>query len=91
MLFPLGADTTMLARGNTLSALLNHPEQLDLLCSDPETYVQPAVWEGLRWDPAVGMLPRACPQAATWHGIEIPALTPVIFAFNAAHRDAAVY
>jgi cytochrome P450 len=91
MLFPLGADTTMLALGNTLSALLNHPEQRDLLRSDLEKYVQPAVWEGLRWDPAVGMLPRACPDATTWHGIEIPALTPVIFAINAAHRDPAVY
>lgn len=91
MLFPLGADTTMLALGNTLSALLNHPEQLDLLRSDLEKYVEPAVWEGLRWEPAVGMLPRACPVATTWHGIEIPALTPMIFAINAAHRDPAVY
>jgi cytochrome P450 len=91
MLFPLGADTTMLALGNILSALLHHREQLDLLRSDLETYVQPAVWEGLRWEPAVGMLPRACPEAVTWHGIEIPASTPMIFAINAAHRDPAVY
>ena len=40
MLFPLGADTTMLALGNILSALLNHREQLDLLRSDLERYVQ---------------------------------------------------
>ena len=91
MLFPLGADTTMLAVGNTVSALLNHPDQLDLLRSDVEKYVQPAVWEGLRWEPAVGMLPRACPKAVTWHGIDIPAMTPMIFAINAAHRDPAVY
>jgi cytochrome P450 len=91
MLFPLGTDTTMLALGNILSALLNHREQLDLLRSDLERYVQPAVWEGLRWEPAVGMLPRACPEAVTWHGIEIPASTPMIFAINAAHRDPAVY
>jgi cytochrome P450 len=91
MLFPLGTDTTMLALGNILSALLNHREQLDLLRSDLERYVQPAVWEGLRWEPAVGMLPRARPEAVTWHGIEIPASTPMIFAINAAHRDPAVY
>jgi cytochrome P450 len=81
----------MLALGNILSALLNHREQLDLLRSDLERYVQPAVWEGLRWEPAVGMLPRARPEAVTWHGIEIPASTPMIFAINAAHRDPAVY
>ncbi|MDG4667225.1 cytochrome P450 [Mycobacterium sp. 236(2023)] len=91
MLFPLGADTTALALGNTLSALLNHPDQLDLLRSDPDRYLQSAVWEGLRWEPAVGMLPRACPEAATWRGIDIPALTPMIFAINAANRDPAVY
>ncbi|MDT5058933.1 MAG: hypothetical protein QOF66_7299 [Mycobacterium sp.] len=91
MLFPLGADTTMLALGNILSALLNHREQLDLLRSDLERHVQQAVWEGMRWEPAVGMLPRACPEAVTWHGIEIPASTPMIFAINAAHRDPAVY
>jgi cytochrome P450 len=91
MLFPLGADTTTLALGNILSALLNHRDQLDLLRSDPGRYLQSAVWEGLRWEPAVGMLPRACPEAATWHGIDIPALTPMIFAINAANRDPAVY
>jgi cytochrome P450 len=79
ILFPLGADTTMLALDNTLSALLTHPDQLELLRSDPDKYLQPAVWEGLRWEPAVGLLPRACPEALTWHGI------------NAAHRDPAVY
>ncbi|MGW5575173.1 hypothetical protein ACWEVD_28565 [Nocardia thailandica] len=35
LLFPAGADTTMLALGNTLSALLTHPDQLALLESDP--------------------------------------------------------
>src|ERR1700753_2693068 len=85
MLFPLGADTTMLALGNILSALLNHPDQLDLLRSDPDRYLQSAVWEGLRWEPAVGMLPRACPQATAWQGIDIPALPPMIFAIHTAH------
>jgi cytochrome P450 len=91
MLFPLGADTTTLALGNILSALLSHPDQLDVLRSDPDRYLQSTVWEGLRWEPAVGMLPRACPEATTWHGIDIPAFTPMIFAINAANRDPAVY
>lgn len=91
MLFPLGADTTTLALGNILSALLNHPDQLELLRSDPDRHLQPAIWEGMRWEPAVGMLPRYCPEATTWQGISIPAETPMIFAINAAHRDPAVY
>lgn len=91
MLFPLGADTTTYALGNVLSALLNHPGQLRLLQSDPQRYVQAAIWEAARWEPAVGLLPRACPADTTWHGIPIPALTPMIFAINAAHRDPAIY
>lgn len=91
MLFPLGADTTTLALGNILSALLNHPDQLELLQSDPDRYLQAAIWEGMRWEPAVGMLPRYCPEATTWRGISIPAETPMIFAINAAHRDPAVH
>ncbi len=91
MLFPLGADTTTLALGNILSGLLNHPDQLELLQSDPDRHLQAAIWEGMRWEPAVGMLPRYCPEATTWQGISIPAETPMIFAINAAHRDPAVY
>ncbi|CAA0126844.1 Cytochrome P450 CYP107DY1 [Mycolicibacterium vanbaalenii] len=91
MLFPLGADTTTYALGNVLSALLNHPEQLRLVQSDPQQYLQAAIWEGARWEPAVGLLPRACPAETTWHGIHIPPLTPMIFAINAAHRDPAIY
>ncbi len=53
----------MLALGNTLSALLTHPDQMDLLRSDPAEHTQWAIWEGLRWEPPVGLLPRACPEA----------------------------
>lgn len=91
MLFPLGADTTMLALGNILTALLMNPDQLDLLRSDPAEHLEWAVWEGLRFEPSVGLLPRACPEAVTWHGIDIPAFTPVIFSINAANRDPQVY
>lgn len=91
LLFPAGADTTMLALGNTLSALLTHPDQMDLLRSDPAEHTQWAIWEGLRWEPPVGLLPRACPEATTWNGIDIPPLTPMIFSINAALRDPAVH
>ncbi|KAA9159318.1 cytochrome P450 [Amycolatopsis acidicola] len=91
LLFPAAADTTMLALANTLVALLTHPEQLELVLSDPGEQVPWAVWEGLRWEPPVGLLPRACPEATSWQGIEIPAQTPMIFSINAALRDPAVY
>ncbi|MGW6376061.1 cytochrome P450 [Rhodococcus sp. NPDC055112] len=91
LLFPAGADTTMLALGNTLSALLTHPDQLGILRSDLKEHAMWAVWEGLRWEPPVGLLPRACPEATTWNGIDIPALTPMIFSINAALRDPSAF
>lgn len=91
LLFPAGADTTLLGLGNTLSALLNRPDQLAALRDDPERQAEGAVWEGLRWEPPVGLLPRLCPEGASWHGLDIPPLTPVVFAINAALRDPGVF
>ncbi len=91
LLYPVGADTTMLAMGNVLAALLTHPAQLDLVRSDPDEHLEWAIWEALRWEPPVGLLPRACPHAVTWRGIDIPASTPMVFAINAANRDPSVY
>lgn len=91
LLYPVGADTTMLAMGNILAALLTHHDQLELLRSDVDAHLDWAIWEALRWEAPVGMLPRVCPDAVTWHGIDIPAQTPMVFAINAANRDPAVY
>lgn len=91
LLFPAGADTTMLALANILTALLTHPAQLDLVRATPDEHLPWAVWEGLRWEPPVGLLPRLCPEATTWRGIDLPANTPMIFAINAALRDPAAY
>ncbi len=91
LLYPVGADTTMLAMGNILSALLTHRDQLELLRSDVDEHLQWAIAEALRWEAPVGMLPRVCPEAVSWHGIDIPAQTPVVFAINAANRDPAAY
>jgi cytochrome P450 len=88
LLFPAGADTTVLALGNVLAGLLSHPDELAKVAgSEPDW----AVEEGLRWEPPVGLLPRICPEETDWHGIRIPAGTPVIFAITAANRDPAVY
>ncbi|GAA4862085.1 cytochrome P450 [Saccharopolyspora rosea] len=90
LLFPAGADTTHLALGSILSALLTHPDQLDRVRAD-EAEIRWAVAEGLRWEPPVALLPRVCPDAVTWQGIDIPAGTTMIFAITAANRDPAVY
>lgn len=90
-LFPAGSDTTYLAVGSAIAALLSNPDQFDILRANPEEELRWTVAEALRWEPPVGLLPRFCPQAVTWHGIDIPADTPVVFAVTAANRDPAKY
>lgn len=91
LLFPAGADTTSHGLGNTLSALLNRPDELAAVRDDPERHAEWAAWEGLRWEPPVGLLPRLCPDGVSWHGLDVPPLTPVVFSINAALRDPDVF
>jgi cytochrome P450 len=91
LLFPAGSDTTYLGLGNTLFALLSHPDQLDLVLSDLDGEAPWATEEGLRWEAPVALLPRHNPQDVLWHDIAIPADTPLIFAIVAANRDPAQF
>lgn len=91
LLFPAGADTTYLGLGSTLLALLRHPDQLDALRADPDEHLTGAAEEGLRWEPPVFVLPRRNRHDVTWHGIDIPAGTPLLFGIGAANRDPAVF
>ncbi len=87
LLFPAGSDTTYLGLGNTLYALLSHPDQLDLVLSNLDGEARWATEEGLRWEAPVALLPRHNPHDVVWHDIAIPADTPLIFAIVAANRD----
>jgi len=87
LLFPAGSDTTYLGLGNTLYALLTHPDQLDLVRSDIDGQARWAAEEGLRWEAPVALLPRHNPNDVVWRDIAIPADTPLIFAIVAANRD----
>jgi cytochrome P450 len=91
LLFPAGSDTTYLGLGNTLYALLRHPDQLDLVVADVEGESRWAAEEGLRWEAPVALLPRHNPRDVVWHDVAIPADTPLIFAIVAANRDPAQF
>jgi cytochrome P450 len=91
LLFPAGSDTTYLGLGNTLYALLTHPDQLDLVRADLDGEARWAAEEGLRWEAPVALLPRHNPDDVVWHDIAIPADTPLIFAIVAANRDPAQF
>ncbi len=91
LLFPAGADTTYLSLGSTLYALLTHRDQLDYVRADLTGRCRLAAEEGLRWYPAVPLLPRRNPHDVIWHDIAIPADTPLIFGLLGANRDPAVF
>jgi cytochrome P450 len=92
LLFPAGADTTYLGLGNTLHSLLTHPDQLEVVLSDPDEHCRWAAEEGIRLDPPTAWIPRrnGGPDL-TWHGIDVPAGASVMLGVMAANRDPAVY
>jgi cytochrome P450 len=89
-LFAAGASTTYHGLGNTLFALLTHPEALERLAGRPEL-VADAVDEMLRWEPPLGVLPRVAPMDTNVAGTPVPAGTLLLFGIASANRDPAVF
>lgn len=89
-LFSAGATTTHHGLGNTLFAVLSHPELLERLRAEPAR-IGAAVDEMLRWEPPLGVLPRLAPRAAHVAGEEVAAGTLLLFGIASASRDPAVY
>jgi cytochrome P450 len=86
-LFIAGHDTTAALLANGILALIEHPEQLELLQADLEVYLPTAVEEFLRYESSV---PRAVRQAkvdVALHDKNIRAGDTVIFLIGSANRD----
>jgi cytochrome P450 len=90
LLFPAGVDTTWLALGSLMYAVLDHPEVHERLLADPTERAW-AVEETLRWESAVGTEPRVTLQDVVVSGVEIPARTLVRLCIPVANRDPAVF
>ncbi|MFC3612487.1 cytochrome P450 [Lutimaribacter marinistellae] len=86
-----GSDTTRGALASTVSQLLQHPEQWQMLVDDPETHAAPAVSEGLRFDPVIASLGRLTTEPREVEGVMLPAYTFVAGSMLTALRDPAVY
>ncbi|WP_141102007.1 cytochrome P450 [Oceanicola sp. 22II-s10i] len=86
-----GSDTTRAAMAATLALLLDHPEQWELLKSDPETWKGPAVEEGLRYEPSVGSFARVAVKPFELEGTLIPEGTVLMPLLLPAMRDPNVY
>lgn len=90
LLVVAGNETTRHAISHTMRALIDHPEQLDLLRKDP-TLIAGAVEEFLRWASPVYHFRRTATRDVTLHGREIREGDKVVLWYAAGNRDASVF
>lgn len=86
LLLVAGHETTVNLIGNGVLALLEHPEQLELLRSRPDLYDQ-AVEELLRFDSSVQFTFRFAREAIELRGRTIPRGHQVGLVIGSANRD----
>lgn len=71
-------------------ALLNHPDQLELIKNGQSTWLQ-AFEEYARWISPIGMSPRRVAKKFEWTGVSLEPEERVFFMFGAANRDRQVF
>lgn len=81
-----GQETTTLMISNMMNALVNHPEQLELLRSQPDL-AKNAVEECLRYDSSTQMIGRFALESVELAGIEINKGDHIFAFLGAAGRD----
>ena len=85
-----GNETTQNAISGGVNAMLEHPEQRDLLCSDPGL-VNSAAEEILRWTSPVVQFARTAVEDFELSGTKIEAGQDVGMWYPSANRDEAVF
>jgi cytochrome P450 len=86
LLLVAGNETTTNLIGNTVNALLDHPDQLAKLQGDPNL-VASALEEGLRFDSPIQLLFRSTTRDVELHGVTIPKGAIVAPLLGSANRD----
>ncbi len=90
LLFPAGAETTRSAIGGGLKALMEHPDQLDIVRRDPKS-VPGAIEEIVRWTTPSIYKRRTATQDVAFKGHRIKAGDKVTFWEMSANRDERVF
>lgn len=86
LLLPAGAETTFRAMGNTLLALLEHPDALERVRRD-RNLLPKAIEETLRWETSVTMVTRVASRDTEIAGCPVSAGTVVSMLIGSANRD----
>lgn len=82
-----GSETTRTSICATLSQLLQHPDQWRAFCADPDGLKKQVIAEGLRYDPAIGGVPRVLKRDVEIEGYHMPEGALVVISFLAGMRD----
>ncbi|HEU4430846.1 MAG TPA: cytochrome P450 [Myxococcota bacterium] len=90
LLFPAGSDTTYKNLGSLLALVLERPAIAALAREDAEA-IPAIVDEGLRCEPPVALLPRACGKDVHWAGVHLAAGAPLLYGIAAANRDPRIF
>lgn len=90
LLAAAGAETVTKLIGNGVMTFAEHPDQLARLRDDP-TLAGSAVEEVLRWRAPSQYQGRYALRDREWHGVTIPAGSPVLIVTGAANRDPGAY
>ena len=85
-LFAAGIDNPSNAIGSLVHAVLIRPELEARLRAEP-ALLAGAAEELLRFEPSLALMPRKCPRAVHWRGMDFPADSAVIFGIASANRD----
>jgi cytochrome P450 family 103 len=91
LLILAGSDTTRGTLCMTLSTLLQHPEQWQAFCADPDGLKRAVVQEGLRFEPVVEGIGRVVVEDIEIDGIVVPRGRMLYFNVISSLRDPAVY
>jgi cytochrome P450 len=90
LLLVAGNETTTNLIGNAVHALLEHPEQLARVASDP-SLVPALIEETLRWDAPIQMVFRTATADTEIAGTRIPKGATVAPLLGSANRDERIY
>lgn len=86
-----GNDTTRNTISHSIKAFSDHPEQWDLLRSDPDAYLGTAVEEMIRWASPVLTFRRTATQDTELNGTLIREGERVVLFYASANRDDDVF
>jgi cytochrome P450 len=82
-----GVDTSQSQLAHAVRLLAGHPDQWELLRSDPRGLASAGVDEALRYEPITPFTARILIEAVEYRGVSFPAGTIVLVSAWHAHRD----